>query len=115
LTGVLADLRRIEGVERIARSGLGADEVAELLGAAAGDALDADALALARELAIETGGNPFFVGKILRSLIESGAITFDEAAGRWSVDLAAVASLPESVREMIERRIDRLGEDGREC
>ena len=114
LTGVLADLRRIEGVERIALAGLAPDEVAELLSAAAGHELDADALALAGELATETGGNPFFVGEILRSLIESGAITFDEAAGRWGVDLAAVTSLPESVREVIERRIDRLGEAGRE-
>ncbi len=114
LTGVLADTRRIEGVERIALSGLGADEVAGLLGAAAGHELDADALALAGELATETGGNPFFVGEILRSLIESGAIAFDGAAGRWNVELAATASLPESVREVIERRIDRLGDDCRE-
>lgn len=114
LTGVLAYLRRIEGVERIALTGLGADEVAELLHAAAGHDLDADALALAGELATETGGNPFFVGEILRSLIESGAITFDEAAARWSVDLAAVASLPESVRDVIEHRIDRLGDETRE-
>ena len=114
LTGVLADLRRIDGVERIALDGLGADEVAQLLSAAAGHDLDADALALAGELSAETGGNPFFIGEILRSLIESGAITFDEAAGRWSVDLAAVSSLPESVREVIDRRIDRLGGAGRE-
>ena len=33
---------------------------------------------------------------------------------RWSVDLAAVSNLPESVREVIEPRIDRLGDDGRE-
>ena len=47
LTGALADLRRIDGVERIALAGLGADEVAELVGAAAGHELDADGLALA--------------------------------------------------------------------
>ena len=115
LTGVLADLRRVEGVERIALAGFGVDEVAELLSAAAGHELDADALALAGELATETGGNPFFVGEILRSLTESGAITFDEVDGRWSVDLAAASSLPESVRDVIERRIGRLGEDGREA
>ena len=114
LTGALADLRRSEGVERIALAGLGADEVAELLSAGAGHELDVDALALAGELATETGGNPFFVGEIVRSLIESGAITFDEAAGRWCVDLAAVTSLPESVRDVIGRRIDRLGEATRE-
>ena len=62
------------------------DEVAELVAAAAGHELDADGLALAGGLATETGGNPFFVGEILRNLIESGAITFDETARRWSVD-----------------------------
>ncbi len=72
LTGVLADLRRSEGVERIRLSGLGPDEVAELVAAAAGHELDADGLALAGGLSTETGGNPFFVGEILRNLIESG-------------------------------------------
>ena len=65
-------------------------------------------LALAGELATETGGNPFFVAEMLRSLIESGAITFDETARRWNVDLTAVPSLPESVLEVIEHRVDRL-------
>ena len=115
LTAVLADLRRIDGVERIALTGLGPREVAELLGAAAGHELDADALALAGEIATETDGNPFFVGEMLRSLIESGAITYSEARRRWTVDLTAVSTLPESVREVIERRIDRLGEHGREA
>ena len=115
LTGVLADLRRSEGVERIRLSGLGPDEVAELVAAAAGHELDADGLALAGGLATETGGNPFFVGEILRNLIESGAITFDETARRWSVDQMAMSSLPESVREVVEHRIDRLGEHSREA
>ena len=114
LTGVLADLRRSEGVARIRLSGLGPVEVAELVAAAAGHELDADALALAGGLATETGGNPFFIGEILRNLTESGAITFDEATGRWSVDRSALSSLPESVREVIEHRIDRLGEQVRE-
>ena len=116
LSGALADLRRLEGVERIALSGLGRGRAwpswSERRPATT---LDADGLALAGELATETGGNPFFVAEMLRSLIESGAITFDETAGRWSVDLAAVTSLPESVREVIEHRIDRLGGDGREA
>ena len=47
LTGVLANLRRSEGVGRTRLSGLGPDEVAELVAAAAGHELDADGLALA--------------------------------------------------------------------
>ena len=115
LTGVLADLRRTDAIERIGLSGLGPDEVAELVAAAAGHELDADGLALAGGVATETGGNPFFVGEILRNLIESGAITFDQTAGRWSVDLTAISSLPESVREVVEHRIDRLGEHARDA
>jgi class 3 adenylate cyclase/tetratricopeptide (TPR) repeat protein len=114
LTGVLADLWRSECTERIRLSGLGSDEVAELVAAAAGHELDADGLTLAGGLSTETGGNPFFVGEILRNLIESGAITFDETARRWSVDEVAMSNLPESVREVVEHRIDRLGDHGRE-
>ena len=66
---VLADLRRVEGVERIALEGLGAAEVSEVMAAAAGHELDADALVLAGEIASETDGNPFFVGEVLRSLV----------------------------------------------
>ena len=65
LSGALADLRRLRGVERIALRGLDAAGVAELVGAAAGHTLDADGLALAGELATETGGNPFFVAEML--------------------------------------------------
>ena len=36
LTAVLADLRSLQGVQRIALRGLGADEVAEIMSAAAG-------------------------------------------------------------------------------
>jgi tetratricopeptide (TPR) repeat protein len=115
LTGVLAGLRRKDGVERIRLSGLGLVEVADLVAAAAGHELDVDGVALAGGLATETGGNPFFVGEILRNLVESGAITFDETARRWSVDRVALSSLPESVREVVEHRIDRLGEQAAEA
>ena len=63
LSGVLADLRRLAGVERIALHGLAADEVAQVLASAAGHELDDDGLALAGEIAAETDGNPFFVGR----------------------------------------------------
>jgi len=111
LTAVLADLRRLEGVQRIALHGLGVDEVAEIMTAAAGHELEADAVELAAQIAAETDGNPFFVGEILRGLSESGALTFDEGAQRWSIDGSAGIALPESVREVIERRVERLGEE----
>jgi AAA ATPase domain len=114
LTAVLADLRRVEGTQRIALHGLGPDEVAEIMAAAAGHELDQDGIELAGQIAEETDGNPYFVAEILRSLRESDAIVFDETSGRWSVDRSASLALPESLREVIERRVERLGEQPRE-
>ncbi len=115
LTAVLADLRSLQGVQRIALHGLGADEVAEIMTAVAGHELEADAIELAGQIAAETGGNPFFVGEILRGLSEAGALVFDETSARWSIDTAAGIALPESVREVIERRVERLGEESLEA
>ena len=115
LGAVLADLRRIEGVDRIALEGLGAAEVSEVMAAAAGHELDADALVLAAEIASETDGNPFFVGEVLRSLVESGRLLYDPATERWSVDRSAPLGLPESVRDVIARRVERLGDEAREA
>lgn len=114
LSPVLADLRRVDGVERIALLGLGADEVSEVMAAAAGHELDADGLLLAGEIASETDGNPFFVGEVLRSLAESGRLLYDPASERWSVDRSSPLGLPESVRDVIGRRVDRLGEEARD-
>ena len=55
-------------------------------------------------------GNPFFVGEILRNLSESGLIVFDETARRWRSTAAPGCALPESVREVVERRVGVLGE-----
>jgi len=111
LGAVLADLRSVEGAQRISLHGLGADEVAEIMIAVAGHELEADGIELAGQIATETGGNPFFVGEVLRGLSESGALAFDEDSGRWSIDSSAAVALPESVREVIERRVERLGDE----
>jgi class 3 adenylate cyclase len=111
LTAVLADLRSLQCVQRIALHGLGTDEVVELLTAAAGHELEHEVLQLAGKIAAETAGNPFFVGEVVRGLSESGALVFDEATRRWSVDRSATITLPESVREVIERRVERLGDE----
>jgi hypothetical protein len=111
LTAVLADLRRAQGIQRIALHGLGANEVSEIMTAVAGHKLDQEGLELAAQIATETDGNPFFVEEILRGLSESGALVFDEDTARWSVDSSAGIVLPESVRDVIERRVERLGEE----
>jgi predicted ATPase/class 3 adenylate cyclase len=114
LSSVLADLRRVEGVERVALEGFGATEVSEVMAAAAGHELDAQGLMLAEEIASETDGNPFFVGEVLRSLVESGRLLYDSTTERWSIDRSAPRGLPESVRDVITRRVERLGQESHE-
>ena len=110
LGDALADLHRLDGVEHRALQGLGVDEVAELVAAATGLELDAAGLELAREIAQETDGNPFFVAEILRHLTESGAIS-EGPDGRWELRSSiAELELPHSLRGVVCRRVERLGE-----
>ncbi len=111
MTDVLADLRRVDGVQRIALDGLGPDEVAEVLTAAAGHDIGHVGMELAAQIAQETDGNPFFVGEILQHLTESGALGIDED-GRWHLHKTiSELGLPQSVRDVVGRRIERLGEE----
>ena len=113
LTALLADLHREQGVERLKLTGLDCDEVLALMEAAAGHELDDDGRALATEIARESAGNPFFAGELLRHLTESGAIV-QQDGGRWRlVGNLAELGLPQSVREVIGRRVERLGPDAR--
>jgi predicted ATPase len=111
LNKLLADLHREVNVSRMPLKGLEDDELVKLLAAAAGHDLDDDGVGLAHALRRETDGNPFFTGEILRHLGETGRIVLGDH-GRWSVaaeldDLG----LPSSVRDVVGRRVERLGEE----
>ena len=113
LTALLADLHREQGVERMKLTGLQAEDVEALMEAAAGHELDEVGRTLAAEITRETAGNPFFAVELLRHLMESGAIV-QEDGGRWHlVGGVAELGLPQSVREVIGRRVERLGSDAR--
>ena len=113
LTSLLADLRRERGVERVKLEGLGVEDVVALMEAAAGQEMDEVGHSLAEEITRETAGNPFFAGELLLHLTESGAIVQSDD-GRWRLagELSELG-LPESVREVIGRRVERLGTDAR--
>jgi class 3 adenylate cyclase/tetratricopeptide (TPR) repeat protein len=113
LTALLADLHRDEGGERMKLTGLESEDVLALMEADTGHELDEDGRALAAEIARETAGNPFFAGELLRHLTESGTIV-QEADGRSRLvgDLSQLG-LPQSVREVIGRRVERLGTEAR--
>lgn len=110
LSSVLADLRRLPGVERIALGGLPLAEIREFLERAGGHSLDESGEAFAELLARETAGNPFFVSEMLRHFTETGLLTRRD--GRWTGDLATgIDAVPEGIREVVGRRLGRLGTD----
>jgi class 3 adenylate cyclase len=110
LSSMLADFRRMPAVTRVALDGLGGDGVRELLTRTAGHELDDTGLAFAEMVQRETSGNPFFVGEVLRHLTETGALV--ERDGRWTSDLRPDdAAIPEGIREVVGRRLSRLGDD----
>jgi tetratricopeptide (TPR) repeat protein len=113
MSDALVALRRETDVERIAVKGLDELDVLALLEVMAGHEMDADGVSLAHELRRETDGNPFFAVELLRHLAETRAIQLDED-GRWHApDGIASISLPESVREVVGQRVNRLGLDAR--
>jgi predicted ATPase len=66
------------------------------------------------EITSETDGNPFFVGEVLRSL-RNRAAAYDPETRRWSVDRSVPLGLPESVRDVIGRRVERLSDEAQEA
>jgi len=107
LAKLLADLHREPDVTRLELEGLGADAVAELARAATGQDLDRAALDAAHTLQRRTSGNAFFVTEILRN---QDATT----AHGTTADLLA-APVPNSVRDVLDRRLARLGDGMREA
>ena len=106
LAGVMADVRRLPGVEQLAMAGLSVVEVAELVSQAAGHELDDDGRRLAESLHAETEGNPFFVGEVLRHLVETGIVRRQD--DRWVVAKGESVAVPEGVRDVVGRRLGRL-------
>ena len=110
LGALLADLRRMDGIEWTALDGLEHSEVVALVEAAAGHELDVDGLQLAEALTHETDGNPFFLREMILHLVESGGVV-QGADGRYviTVDVASL-SLPGGVRDVVGQRVQRLGD-----
>jgi class 3 adenylate cyclase/tetratricopeptide (TPR) repeat protein len=114
LSDTLADLHREQGVDRIPLKGLDERNIAEIMERAAGHELDEATRGLAEELFRETDGNPFYTAELLRHLLESGGV-YQQESGRWTVRGAlSQLGIPESVREVLGRRVGRLGEEARE-
>lgn len=99
---MLADLRREEGITRIALQGLAPAAVSAFIEAALGRT----SRTLTSLVSERTEGNPFYMTEVLRHLGETGALDrlASDLPGGMPGELRA---LPEGVREAIERRVAR--------
>jgi len=108
LTELLAELRRDGGVDRLALRGLSDAEAVTLMESGAGHDLEGTELEMAHAVHAEADGNPFFMGELLRHLIETGELVRDR--DRWTYHGDVGVGIPDSVREVIGHRVSRLGE-----
>src|SRR5262249_14000095 len=60
----------------------------------------------------ETEGNPFFVEEVLKALIEQGSVRRE--SGRWKRCDVGELVIPQSVKEAIGNRLDRVSEQSNE-
>jgi len=102
LAGALAAVAREPTTRRLALRGLNATELAEYVERTAGDAASAELVATLQE---ETEGNPLFAGEIVRLLMAEGVQPGSSDGSRIAI--------PESVKEVISRRLAHLSHEAR--
>jgi DNA-binding SARP family transcriptional activator len=99
LTSMLAETAREPVTHRIALKGLSEAAVAEYVGSVAAELASPELVAA---LHADTEGNPLFVSETVRLLALEGA-------GTWSG--APLLMIPQSVRDVITRRLSHLSEE----
>jgi DNA-binding SARP family transcriptional activator/class 3 adenylate cyclase len=99
LAAALAELRRARTVEQLSLSGLGEIEVAELIAGRAGQQAPRG---FVRRVADRCEGNPFFIEELLHDV---------GAEADWG---AAASGVPDSVKDLLLRRLRGLGDDCRQ-
>ncbi len=104
LAETLADLTAVEGARRIALRGLDAEAVAGFIEMTAG--VERPPADVAERIRDQTGGNPFFIGEVVRLMAAEGRLAEADPAGG--------APIPQGVREVVGRRLDRLSDAANE-
>ncbi|MGH2991025.1 MAG: adenylate/guanylate cyclase domain-containing protein, partial [Solirubrobacterales bacterium] len=104
LARTLAELVEIQGSRRVSLRGLDTEAVERYIEMTAGVEPPPGLAAAVHE---QTEGNPFFVSEVVRLMVSEGSLD-RPAAGGWEV------TIPQGVREVVGRRLDRLSEDANE-
>src|SRR5687767_3738295 len=102
----LVDWNRERLVTRIVLRRFNPDETEAQLSALLGENVSGEfAVAVHRE----TEGNPFFVEEVLKALIERGSVRRE--SGRWTRCDVDELLIPQSVKEAIGHRLDRVSQE----
>ena len=103
LAKALVDWNRERLVTRIALRRFDQAQTSAQLGALLGENVSAD---FTDAVFRETEGNPFFVEEVLKALIEKGSVRRD--SGRWKRCDVDQLVIPQSMKEAIGSRLDRV-------
>lgn len=102
----LVDWNRERLITRIVLRRFNSNETSDQLSALLGENVSGEfAVAVHRE----TEGNPFFVEEVLKALIERGSVRRE--SGRWSRCGVDELLIPQSVKEAIGHRLDRVSQE----
>jgi len=109
LAKALVDWNRERLITRITLRRFDADETSAQLGALLGEEVSAE---FGTAVHRETEGNPFFVEEVLKALIEQGSL--HRESGRWKRCAVRELVIPQSVKEAIGNRLNRVSDQTNE-
>ncbi|HWO01835.1 MAG TPA: hypothetical protein VNS63_21450, partial [Blastocatellia bacterium] len=109
LAKALVDWNRERLATRIVMRRFDATETSAQLGALLGERVSAD---FGDAVYRETEGNPFFVEEVLKALIEQGSVRRE--SGQWKRCDVGELVIPQSVKEAIGSRLDRVSKQSNE-
>ena len=105
LAKALVDWNRERLITRIVLRRFDKEETEAQLGALLGENVSGEFVQAVHR---ETEGNPFFIEEVLKELIERGSVRREN--GRWQRCDVAQLVIPQSVKEAIGHRLDRVSE-----
>ena len=105
LSRALLDWNRERLVTRITLRRFDAEETNQQLSALLGESVSEE---FGEAVHRETEGNPFFVEEVLKALIEQGSVRRE--SGRWKRCDVGELVIPQSVKEAIGNRLDRVSD-----
>jgi DNA-binding SARP family transcriptional activator len=109
-------LRAKAGAETIPLSGLGEEEVWRLVREMGHVSTPTGGRRFARRIHRITGGNPFYIFELLKTMFVQGLLAADDESGEWTAAPAALEAgkefpLSRTVHDVIAERVDRLPEE----